>query len=345
VSGAPVPRRLFKESRSTSSEAGGNRGTPIDRAPHEDPSGIRALKAGIPANEDLSSRTHRNPTAATSPTTASTFPIRSDSTPDATCRPDPKAVPSQGIQTHHGRCTGRSQLQRGFPLPALHTDLMVCWSAFPGGVSRPIWHLNPIIPMNARRVLPIGWLTRLATILVLLFWVATRAEAGRPQAENIIFGSIWANGRPVTTTNLVIEARRGDVGPVVARYRLGDDPGAGDLFFLKIQRETAPALSPVSVDSSEPLTLVVTVAGKRSFLSRVQLPSPGRCVRVDFGRQAEGAMVTLVALPPANIPAPTVPATPASTPRRGRTTEETPTHPTALASTVMPMVGRRWVLR
>ena len=345
MSGAPVPRRLYKESRSTFSEAGGNRGTPIDRAPHEDPTGIHALKAGIPANEDNGSRIHRNPSATTSPIPASTFPIESDLSPDATLRPEPADVPSQGIQTHHGRCTGRSQSQRGLPLPALHTDLMVCWSAFPGGVSRPIWHLNPIIPMNARRVVPIGWLARMATLLVLLFWVATRAEAGRPQAENIIFGSIWANGTLVSATNLVIEARRGDVGPVVARYRLGEDPGAGDLFFLRIQRETAPALSPVSVDSNEPLTLVVTVAGKRSFLSRVQLPSPGRCVRVDFGRQAEGAMITMVAFPPANIPTPAVPATPLPTLRPGRGTEEVPTRHTALASTVMPLVERRWALR
>ena len=222
---------------------------------------------------------------------------------------------------------------------------MVRWSAFPGGVSRPIWHLNPIIPMNARRVVPVGWLARVATLLVLLLWVATRAEAGRPQAENIIFGSIWSNGHPVTTTNLVIEARRGDVGPVVARYRLGEDPGAGDLFFLRIQRETAPALSPVSVDSNEPLTLVVTVAGKRSFLSRVQLPSPGRCVRVDFGRQAEGAMITMVAIPPANIPTPAVPATPSSKPRPVRSTDEPLARHTAMASTVMPVIERRWLLR
>jgi hypothetical protein len=99
------------------------------------------------------------------------------------------------------------------------------------------------------------------------------------------------------------------------------------------------------VDSNEPLTLVVTVAGKRSFLSRVQLPSPGRCVRVDFGRQGEGAMITMVVFPPANIPSPAVPATPLPTPRPGRSTEEVPTRHTALASTVMPLVERRWVLR
>ena len=185
----------------------------------------------------------------------------------------------------------------------------------------------------------------MATLLVLLFWVATRAEAGRPQAENIIFGSVWANGRPVAATNLVIEARRGDVGPVVARYRLGEDPGAGDLFFLRIQRESAPALSPVSVDANEPLTLVVTMGGKRSFLSRVQLPSPGRCVRVDFGRQAEGAMITMVAFPPANIPSPAIPAPTAPTPKPGRSTEEPPIRHTAMASTLMPVLERRWVLR
>jgi hypothetical protein len=222
---------------------------------------------------------------------------------------------------------------------------MVCRSAFPGGVSRPIWHLNPIIPMNARRVVSFGWVARVATLLVLLFWVATRTEAGRPQAENIIFGSVWANGRPVATTNLVIEARRGDVGPVVARYRLGEDPGAGDLFFLKIQRESAPALSPVSVDSNEPLTLVVTVDGKRSFLSRVQLPSPGRCVRVDFGRQAEGAMITMVTLPPPNIPTPSVPAPVSSNRKPARSTDEPPVRHAAMASTLMPLVERRWVLR
>ena len=102
----------------------------------------------------------------------------------------------------------------------------------------------------------VGQLLRTLVLLALLTWSAAPARAGRPLAENLVFGSVSKAGRGELSTNLVIEARRGDVGPVVARCRIGEDPGAGDLFFLRIQRESAPALSPVAVDAEDVLTLV-----------------------------------------------------------------------------------------
>lgn len=196
--------------------------------------------------------------------------------------------------------------------------------------------------MNAHRVVPsvpFGVLARLATVLALLLWVATTAKAGRPQAENILFGAVWAEGRAVISTNLVIEARRGDVGPVVARYRLGDDPGAGDLFFLRIQRETAPAMSPVTVDANEPLTVVVSLEGRPSFRTQIQLPPPGRCLRLDFGRNGSDIVATVVdhlPVPIAARPAPRPTPKPAK-PDTARTA--------ALAAAVMPVIERRWVMR
>lgn len=251
-------------------------------------------------------------------------------------------APSQGVQFHHGPCTAGFGPSRGFPSPSSVSDLRSHWSAFPGGVTRSIWHLNPILPMNAHRVVPLvpfGVVARLATVLALLLWVATSAKAGRPQPENILFGAVWAEGRAVVSTNLVIEARRGDVGPVVARYRLGDDPGAGDLFFLRIQRESAPVLSPVTVDAHELLTILVSLEGRPSFRTQIQLPPPGRCLRLDFGRTGSEIVVTVVDRPP--VPLAAQPA-PRSTPKPAKPDAA---RTAALAAAVMPVIERRWVLR
>ena len=147
----------------------------------------------------------------------------------------------------------------------------------------------------------------LALVLAPLFCVTTIAKAGHNQPENILFGTIWADDKSVASTNLVIEARRGDVGPVVARYRLGEDSGAGNHFVLRIQRETAPVISPVAVDAHEPLTLLVSVEGHPSFRTQVQLPLPGRCLRIDFGRNGDAVTPTVVdpvGHPVATIPVP-----------------------------------------
>lgn len=137
----------------------------------------------------------------------------------------------------------------------------------------------------------------LAVLLALAFWMVVPVRAGRPLAENIVFGSVWMAGRPIVDTNLVIEARRGDAGPVVARCRIGDDPGAGELFFLRIHRETAPALSPVAVDTNDVLTLVVTEAGRAAYRTHVKMPAPGHSLRIDFGRNAGEVTVTEVECP------------------------------------------------
>jgi hypothetical protein len=134
----------------------------------------------------------------------------------------------------------------------------------------------------------------LALVLAPLFFMTTIAKAGHNQPENILFGTIWADDKSVASTNLVIEARRGDVGPVVARYRLGEDSGAGNHFVLRIQRETAPVTSPVAVDADEPLTLLVSLKGRPSFRTQVQLPPPGRCLHINFGRNGNEIVPTVV---------------------------------------------------
>lgn len=134
----------------------------------------------------------------------------------------------------------------------------------------------------------------LALVLAPLFFMTTIAEAGHNQPENILFGTICTDDKSIASTNLVIEARRGDVGPVVARYRLGEDSGAGNHFVLRIQRETAPILSPVAVDAHEPLTLLVSLKGRPSFRTQVQLPPPGRCLHIDFGRNSNEIVPTVV---------------------------------------------------
>lgn len=153
---------------------------------------------------------------------------------------------------------------------------------------------------------PEGLLLRTLVFLALLAWGSVRMEAGRPLAENIVFGSVWNADRAEIGTNLVIEARRGDVGPVVARCRIGEDPAAGELFFLHIQRESAPTLSPVAVNAEDLLTLVVTSSGQPTFRTRVKMPAPGRCLRIDFGRNGREVAVTEVDRTPVHARKPAV---------------------------------------
>lgn len=350
MSGAPVPRRFYKEShRTRTTEAGGNRGTPNDRTPHGDPAG-----SSFPSTGTLSGLNPREDSASVPPSpvlpgspsvTSLPGPSRDRLQTQAGTLADlrrPARRDAQNVQFHHGPCTAETHPSRGTPTPAPISDLAHRSSAFPGGVTRSIWHLNPILPMNARRfvcLIPFGLLARVATVLTLLLWVATTAKAGRLHPENILFGSVWADGRAIASTNLVIEARRGDVGQVVARYRLGEDPGAGAMFFLRIQRESAPVLSPVTVDANEPLTLIVSLDGRTSFRTRVQLPPPGRCLRIDFGRNGG----EIVATPVDHLPVP-APNRPAPLPNRNPGKPDD-TRTAALASAVLPVVQRRWVMR
>jgi hypothetical protein len=185
----------------------------------------------------------------------------------------------------------------------------------------------------------VGQLLRTLVLLALLTWSAAPARAGRPLAENLVFGSVSKAGRGELGTNLVIEARRGDVGPVVARCRIGEDPGAGDLFFLRIQRESAPALSPVAVDAEDVLTLVVSEAGKASYKTRIKMPAPGRCLRIDFGEAGVEVVVTEVDQAPMPVRKPMI----VRTDRGGAHAESA--RPMELAASTLRVVEQRWMVR
>lgn len=185
----------------------------------------------------------------------------------------------------------------------------------------------------------VGQLLRTLMLLALLTWAAAPARAGRPLAENLVFGAVSKAGRGALGTNLVIEARRGDVGPVVARCRIGEDPGAGDLFFLRIQRESAPALSPVAVDAEDVLTLVVSEAGKTSYKTRIKMPAPGRCLRIDFGEAGVEVVVTEVDQAPMPVRKPMIARN-----ERGVSNAET-ARPMELAASTLRVVEQRWIVR
>lgn len=185
-----------------------------------------------------------------------------------------------------------------------------------------------------------GLLLRTMVLLALLVWASAPVHAGRPLAENIVFGSVWKADRAEMGTNLVIEARRGDVGPVVARCRIGEDPGAGELFFLHIQRESAPALSPVAVDAEDVLTLVVTSSGQPTFRARVKMPAPGRCLRIDFGRNGREVAVTEVDRAPVHARRPLL-----VRPSSGAERDLESSRRMELATSVMRVVERRPAIR
>lgn len=185
-----------------------------------------------------------------------------------------------------------------------------------------------------------GLMLRTLVVLALLLCAPVPVRAGRLLAENIVFGSVWKADRAEVGTNLVIEARRGDVGPVVARCRIGEDPGAGELFFLHIHRETAPAMSPVAVDAEDVLTLVVTASGKPAYKTRVKMPAPGRCLRIDFGRNGRELAVTEVDRAPVHERKPVLAGSGSVAGRESESARRL-----ELAGSVMRVVERRPVMR
>ncbi|MBX3746372.1 MAG: hypothetical protein KF833_13785 [Verrucomicrobiae bacterium] len=69
------------------------------------------------------------------------------------------------------------------------------------------------------------------------------AKARLPEPDTILWGTIAIDGQPVTAarTDLVVQARLGAAGPVIAAYRMGSDPAAGNRYVLRIPTQTPEA--------------------------------------------------------------------------------------------------------
>ena len=110
-------------------------------------------------------------------------------------------------------------------------------------------------------------------------------EAGLPEPDNLVYGTITLDGQLVTAarTDLLVEARRTPDGPAVAAYRLGDDHRIGGFYRLKVKLEAAPPLAAsdaslagdrlhIVVRGEEGLLVQETIeVGQRGLLTRLDL--------------------------------------------------------------------------
>lgn len=111
-----------------------------------------------------------------------------------------------------------------------------------------------------------------------------RADIAEP--DNLLYGTIVIGTNPVTAarTDVVVEARRTESGPVVASYRMGTNPGLGSFYLLRIPVEAFAPLSNTNA-SVAGVTLYIVLrdaAGVRGQASYA-IPERGAVQRVNFG--------------------------------------------------------------
>lgn len=121
-------------------------------------------------------------------------------------------------------------------------------------------------------------------VLFVLSVASLRAELSAP--DNIVYGTIALSGVLVveTNANVVVEARRTSTGPVVATYRMGDNPDASYFYALKIPlEEQAPLTTPAT---SSLVTNSLFIVVKENTTDRGQatyvIPDRGKVARLDF---------------------------------------------------------------
>jgi len=116
------------------------------------------------------------------------------------------------------------------------------------------------------------------------------ACAGLPEPDNLVYGAIAFNGRPVTATNtnIRVEARRSLDGPAVAAYRMGSSREAGEFFYvLRLPLEAPPVQREGASQLGDPLFIVVldgsTALAQRGF----QVVEWAGVARLDFGASVD----------------------------------------------------------
>lgn len=131
---------------------------------------------------------------------------------------------------------------------------------------------------------------RLATSLAVLVSLAlslspalVRAEI--PEPDNVLYGAITLGVTPVTAanTNVVVEARKTATGPVVSRYRMGDNPAYGNSYSLELPLEAFLPLADTNASRVGALIYlnVRDESGVRDTRT-ISIAQRGQLVRLDF---------------------------------------------------------------
>jgi hypothetical protein len=119
---------------------------------------------------------------------------------------------------------------------------------------------------------------------------AMTAQAGLPEPDNLVFGTIAINGKAVTAadTDVRVEARRAISGPAIATYRMGDSRLAGDLFYqLRLPLESIPATNTANFSLGETLFIFVFKGTNIINQGGFQIAEWGDVARIDFGASVD----------------------------------------------------------
>ena len=118
---------------------------------------------------------------------------------------------------------------------------------------------------------------------------ALTSQAVIPEPPNILYGTITLEGAPVTAamTNVVVEARRTANGPVVASYRMGANPQAGDFYSLHVPVESvAPVTNTASSQVGDTVLISLRDANGLRAQTNFTIVERGHVQRADFGGAA-----------------------------------------------------------
>ena len=125
----------------------------------------------------------------------------------------------------------------------------------------------------------------IAAPLAALLGCAVLSRAEVPEPDNVVYGFITLGAVPVTSadTNVIVEARKSLTGPVVARYRMGDNPAYADAYSLEVPLEAFfPLIDP---DASRVGALVYLSVRDPSGVRDTRtlaVAQRGQLVRLDF---------------------------------------------------------------
>lgn len=104
-------------------------------------------------------------------------------------------------------------------------------------------------------------------------------HAGLAEPDVVVWGTVSIQGTPITArrTDVVLEARDSASGAVLASYRMGTLPAAGDHFVLRIpvQADTPPSADPQAATLGT-TTLQIQVATALQLLGQQPVPVPAR---------------------------------------------------------------------
>lgn len=126
------------------------------------------------------------------------------------------------------------------------------------------------------------------TMITILAVCKSEVQATLPIPDHVIYGTIAIQNKAVindiTSTNVVIEARRVSDGHLLASYRMGSSSIQGKHFYvLRVPMEDSPASGPGFAEPQDRLLLTIKRSELTQFTSTNLPVASGTALRIDFG--------------------------------------------------------------